>query len=91
MWRKAMTIRWPDDPRNVRASKLLDQLALDAADLTDTQWAMLQPYYGWTSETWRNCLNETGRQIGFFHRADNLSHFVKALVQNLSLSSGIAA
>jgi hypothetical protein len=31
LWRKAITGRWPDDPRNMRAAKLLDQLALDAS------------------------------------------------------------
>ena len=30
LWRKAMTVRWPDDPRNMRAAQKLDQLALDA-------------------------------------------------------------
>lgn len=35
LWRKAMTVRWPDDPRNMRAVKKLDQLAPDAADLTE--------------------------------------------------------
>jgi hypothetical protein len=91
LWRKAMTVRWRDDPRNMRAAKKLDQLALDAADLTESEWLMLQSHYSWTSEKWRNALNETARQVGFFHRAENISHFVKALVQNLSIHSSVVA
>lgn len=90
-WRKSTSIRFPDDPRNTRAVERLNQLAADAFNLTDEQWSDLQPWYGWASEEWRNGLNQTARQVGFFHRAGDLAFFVKALLQNLSLTSSIAA
>lgn len=90
-WRKSLTIRWPDDPRNALASGSLDQLAADAVNLTDEQWSELQAHYGWASETWRNSLNQTARQVGFFHRAGDLASFVRALLHNLPLPSSIAA
>ena len=86
-WRKAITSRWPDDPRNDRAAKRLDQFALDAAHLTDEQWADLQRHYSWTSAKWRDGQNQTARQVGFFHRGGDLDFFVKALADTLSLSS----
>jgi hypothetical protein len=89
-WRKALIRRWPDDARNARAAKTLDRLAEDAESLTDDHWLKLQPYYSWASETWRNGLNQTARQVGFHHRAGDIEFFIKALLQNLSLS-GIAA
>jgi hypothetical protein len=85
-WRKVTSARFPDDARNVKAAKILDRLAVEAVNLTDAQWLELFPYFGWASETWRNGLNQTARQIGFCHRAGDLDVFVKILIQNLSVS-----
>jgi hypothetical protein len=85
-WRKVTSARFPDDTRNVKAAKILDRLAVDAINLTDTQWLALSAYFGWASQTWRNGLNQTSRQIGFCHRASDLDIFVKILIQNLSAS-----
>ena len=85
-WRKATSARFPDDTRNVKAAKTLDRLAAEAINLTDAQFLELSPYFGWASEAWRNGLNQTSRQIGFFHRAGDLDVFVKILIQNLSAS-----
>jgi hypothetical protein len=91
LWRRAIVGRWPNDPRNMQASKLLDQLALKAIHLTDEQWSELQPYYSWTSETFRNGVNDAARQLGFHLPTDDLGAFVKVLLQILSLSSAVAA
>jgi hypothetical protein len=89
-WRKSLAVRWPDDPRNKRASEKLDKLAVDVLNLTDEQWEALRPF-DLESRAWRDGLNQTTRQIGFFHRANDVAHFVAALVQNLSYSSVDAA
>ncbi|MDH2350869.1 hypothetical protein QCM80_09335 [Bradyrhizobium sp. SSUT112] len=91
VWRKSLVARWPDDPRNARAAARLDQLAADATNMTDDQWTELKSYYGWASESWRDSLNQTARQVGFHHRSGALDYFIKALVQNLSVSKSIAA
>jgi hypothetical protein len=85
-WRKVTSARFPDDTRNVKAAKILDRLAVEAINLTDTQWIELSTYFGWASEAWRNGLNQTSRQIGFFHRTGDLDVFIKILIQNLSAS-----
>lgn len=90
-WRRSLTVRWPGDPRNVRASTWLDQLAADVVNLTDEQFATLQPHYNWASTIWRDTLNQTARQVGFHHRSDDLDYFIKALAQNLSVSKSVAA
>lgn len=82
-WRAATSIRFPDDRRNIKASKALDQLAEEAANLTDEQWSELSSYYGSASQTWVNALNVTARSVGFHHRAGNLDLFITILVQNL--------
>jgi len=40
VWRKAITANFPNDPRNLRAPKTLDQLAVNVANLTDEQWSI---------------------------------------------------
>jgi hypothetical protein len=68
-WRKAISVNFPDDPRNMRAAKTLDQLATDVTNLTDQQWLELKPHFSWASEAWRNGLSQAARQVGFHHRA----------------------
>jgi hypothetical protein len=91
-WRKSLAARFPDDPRNLRSSDRLDQLAVEAAEMTDEQFAALKPYFGgWASVAFRDALSQVSRQIGFQHRAKDFESFVKTLVHELSLSSRIAA
>jgi hypothetical protein len=90
-WRKAITAKFPDDPRNERAADRLDQLAVEAAGMTDDQFAALKPYFGWASVAFRDSLSQVARQIGFHHRGKDFASFVAALVRELSLSSRIAA
>jgi cyclopropane fatty-acyl-phospholipid synthase-like methyltransferase len=84
-WRKAISANF-NDPRNVRAAATLDQLAVDAAGMTDDQWASLKNHYAWTSLAWRNSLTQVTRQIGFYNRQRDFGSFVTALVHELSLS-----
>jgi hypothetical protein len=90
-WRKATTARFPDDPRNKRASDRLDQLAVEAVEMTDEQYDALKPYFGWASVAFRDALSQVSRQVGFQHRGKDFGSFVKTLVSELSLSSRIAA
>jgi hypothetical protein len=86
-WRKAITAKFPDDPRNKRASDRLDQLAVEAAGMTDDQFAALKPYFGWASVAFRDAMSQVARQVGFHHRTKDFASFVAALVHELSLSS----
>ena len=84
-WRMSMSVGFPDDTRNLQASKKLKTLAVDAGNLTDEHWEILQPYFGgWTSQAWRVGLSKTARQVGFWHRSNNFDAFVKSLAHNLS-------
>jgi hypothetical protein len=87
-WRRTLVVKFPDDPRNLRAADTLETLAVAAADLTDEQWHELQPHFGgWASETWRNALSQSARVIGFQHRSVNFNYFFKILLQNLTPES----
>jgi hypothetical protein len=90
-WRKAITAKFPNDPRNKKAADTLDKLADEVVGMTDEQWESLSTYYSWTSENWRNALSHTARGVGFHYRAGDLKFFVSALIQQLSLSSSVAA
>jgi hypothetical protein len=90
-WRKSITARFPNDPRNKKASDTLDKLAVEGADLTDAQWAELQPHFSWSSDRWRNALSNIARGVGFHYRSSDKKFFVMALVEQLSLSVGVAA
>jgi hypothetical protein len=85
-WRKSLSDKF-DDPRNKRAALTLDQLAIDAAGMTDAEWARLKDHYAWTSLAWRNGLTEATRQIGFHNRRRDFESFIAALVNEVSLSS----
>ena len=90
-WRKATARRFPDDPRNMPAVVLLDKLATDAANMTDSHWESLKSYFSWSSETWRDALNTTARQVGFHHRGKDFDSFVTLLIHNLSNAQSVAA
>jgi hypothetical protein len=85
-WRKSLSAKF-NDPRNKRAAETLDQLAIDAAGMTDDEWARLKDHYAWTSLAWLNGLTEATRQIGFHNRRRDFESFVAALIHEISLPS----
>jgi hypothetical protein len=90
-WRRDLVVKFPDDIRNARAAETLEKLAIDAADLTDEQWAELSPRFGgWASQAWRQSVSFAARQVGFAHRQKSFDSFVKNLIGALSLT-GVAA
>ena len=82
-WRKKKAAEWPDDVRNGKAAEMLDQLAIDSANLTDEQWAELKPHFGWSSQTWRGGLIQAAKLVGFAHRNRSFESFVKLIVRQL--------
>jgi hypothetical protein len=62
---------------------MLDQLAIEAAGLTDEQFADLQPHFGWSSQIWRDGLVSAARMVGFANRNANFGAFVRSVVRQL--------
>jgi hypothetical protein len=62
---------------------MLDQLAIDATNLTDEQFVDLQPHFGWSSQIWRESLVQAARSVGFAHRNTNFASFVRTVVRHL--------
>jgi hypothetical protein len=89
-WRRKKAAEYPDDLRNEKAIEMLDQLAIDSANLSDAQWSELQSYFGWNSQIWRGGLIQAAKMVGFAHRNRNFDSFVRLLVKQLP-SSRIAA
>jgi hypothetical protein len=86
-WRSSTAAKFPGDPHNAKAAETLNQLAIDAANLTDEQWNDLQPYFGWASQTWRDGLVQAARLVGFAHREKNFNSFVRSVIRQLPHSS----
>jgi hypothetical protein len=85
-WRRATAAKFPDDERNTKAAGMLDQLAIDAATLSDGQWTDLQKHFGWASQTWRDGLVQAARSVGFAHRNSSFDSFVRTVVRQLPTS-----
>lgn len=85
-WRKTALAKF-DDPRNLKASETLEQLAVDASGLTDEQWADLKPHYAWASQFWRDDLFRAARLVGFAHKSKGFDAFIKLVLRQMSPAS----
>jgi hypothetical protein len=86
VWRTKLMVKFPNDSSNIRAAKMLNQLAIDAAGMTEAQWNKLESHFCRSSGVWRNGLSEAARQVGFGHRARDFDSFVNALVLHVAQS-----
>jgi hypothetical protein len=86
-WRKRTAAKFPGDQRNIKAAEMLDKLAIDVANLTGEQFTDLQPYFGWSSQTWRFALVEAARLVGFAHKSGSFDAFIRLVVRQLSPAS----
>lgn len=76
-WRQKKAVEYADDPRNEKAAEMLDQLAIDAANLIDEQFAQLQPHFGWSSQIFRASVIQAAKSVGFSHRNRSSHSFVR--------------
>jgi len=86
-WRDRMAIRHPSDSRNLRGADCLRKLAAEVSQLTDEDWKLLQPYYGWASEPFREAVSTAARAVAFKHKIKDIPSFVKHLLDVLSQPS----
>jgi hypothetical protein len=78
-WRRSLQSKYPNDPRNGRAAERLNQLAIEANDLTDEVFNQLQPFYNWASENWSEAVSQASRHVEF-RNINTLPAFTKTLV-----------
>jgi hypothetical protein len=64
-WRAGLQKKYPSDARNGRAAETLSRLAKESCNLSDKQWAELQPHFHWSSERWADALAQTSRFVEF--------------------------
>ena len=79
-WRRKLTAKY-NDSRNEKAADVLARLAGEFKDMTDSQWAALEPY--WASDIWPEAVSEVCRHVGFKY-VDSLNSFITQLVSVLS-------
>jgi hypothetical protein len=78
-WRRGLNAKY-NDPRNGRSATLLETLSAELKNLTDSQWAELEPY--WSSNGWSSAVSLVCRRVGF-NQSDTLDAFVARLVSTL--------
>ena len=83
-WRRALQAKYINDPRNGRAAETLSRLADEAVNLSDEQWAELQPFYSWASQTWCEAVSQAARHVEFQRNIRTFPAFVQNLVCILS-------
>ena len=82
-WRRKKAVLYPTDARNTRASESLSRLASDAAGLTDDDFLLLQPYFGFDSARWREAVSKAARHVGFTYKIRDFPSFIQHLVDVL--------
>jgi hypothetical protein len=75
-WRRGLNVKY-DDSRNTVSADLLDAISEELQKLTDSQWAILAPYFG--SSIWCASVSDVCRRVGFNHVHD-LDSFIEELV-----------
>lgn len=83
-WRRSTACKFPTDFRNIRAAECLAKLATEASQLNESEWLLLQPHFGWASESWREAVSQTARLVGFRHKIKDLPSFVTHLLDVLT-------
>src|SRR5438270_3327304 len=78
-WRLGLNLKYPDT-RNTRASKLLDAISADLKNMSDSQWADLEPYFN--TSIWCSAVSLVCRRVGFDH-VNDIDSFVAQLVSTL--------
>src|SRR5229473_4527282 len=84
-WRYKKAKQYSNDPRNHRVAELLLKLAGASSNLTEEEWARLQPYYDFSSQLWREAISQAARSVGFHHPEKHFAGFIDSLVSVLSL------
>jgi hypothetical protein len=64
-WRRELFKKFPGDNRNEAAAATLEQLAIDASNMTDDTWSELRQFYNWSSPTWSNAVSQASRNVEF--------------------------
>jgi hypothetical protein len=90
LWRESLAVRYPEDKRNRLAADSLAELAKAFADLTQSDWLQLKPFYNWDCQRWQEAVSITSRRVGFQY-GRTLPIFIMNLVGALSLNSRVAA
>jgi hypothetical protein len=83
-WRRGLQAKYPHDNRLGQAAEQLDRLADEATDLTDDQFAALQPFYSWNSEIWSDGVSKASRLVVFQKTVRSFPAYVENLVGILS-------
>jgi hypothetical protein len=68
--------------------KKTNQTPARISNLSDEQWAELQPFYSWASQTWCEAVSQAARHVEFQRNIRTFPAFVQSLINILSERTG---
>jgi hypothetical protein len=86
-WRQVQAVRFPDDPRNMRAAKALRHLAADASGIPADRWQQLRPFFGPADQRWRDALTQCTRDVGFRSYPASFAEFLDDLIDTMAVTA----
>jgi hypothetical protein len=86
-WRRLQAIRYPDDPRNAVAAKLLSELASQADDISDPIWNPLRPFFNPKGSHYADAISSSCRAVGFRTNPRTFDDFAQTILDGLAVSA----
>jgi hypothetical protein len=86
-WRGLQAQRYPADLRNAHAAQILFDLAAQATDIGDDQWALLEPQYDPRDSHFYQAVSTASRDVGFRSMPRNFDDFVKVVLAALTVTA----
>jgi hypothetical protein len=82
-WRGLQSKKWPDDTRNGPAAQRLADLAEQATDISDHQWALLAPHFDPADRRWNDAVSTASRDVGFRSKPATFDAYVETVLAAL--------
>lgn len=80
-------IRYPDDPRNAVAAKLLFDLASQADEISDSIWNRLSPFFDPKDSHYNEGVSRSCRDVGFRTWPRDFDDFSQTILDTFAVSA----
>lgn len=90
-WRAELSLRYPHDKRNERSTRVLHRLADRTHDMSDEDWASLQPLFAADSRKFNEAVSRVSRRTGFRLRQPSARFFLHQIVEEFHGDEKVAA
>jgi len=81
-WRRCLSTKFPDDPRNLLAAKALGRLANDDSEISPVTMAAIKPFVD--GPEFVDAVSAVATSVFFRTRPENLDEFLRLVVAKLT-------